>query len=177
MACRPDRIGVSQTLAPFLESWRMHALSLGARAVVVGVALVAVACSSERPTGTRSLTPESAWRGLSGGGQVLVVDVSRDTTAQNETPVAVNPVNPDNLITGNNDWNYNDGCGVNASFDGGKTWTPTLPNGFLPGVTKYTDDPNVPGTGAYDFGGDPAVAFGPDGTAYFACFGYQGTPP
>ena len=107
----------------------------------------------------------------------MVVNVSHDTTAQNETPLAVNPRDPNNLITGNNDWNYNDGCGVNASFDGGKSWTPTLPNGFLPGVTKYTNDPDVPGAGVYDFGGDPAVAFGPDGTAYFACFGYQGTPP
>jgi hypothetical protein len=107
----------------------------------------------------------------------FVVNVSRDTTAQNETPLAVNPRNPQNLLTGNNDWNYNDGCGVNVSFNGGRTWTRTLPDGFLPGITKYTNDPNVDGTGAYDYGGDPAVAFGPDGTAYFACFGYQASQP
>jgi len=98
-----------------------------------------------------------------------VVDVTGDDTSQNESPLAVNPTDPLNMITGNNDWNYNDGCGMNATFDGGKTWTPTLPNGFLPGITKYTNDPNVPGTGAYDAGGDPVVAFGPDGTAYFVC--------
>ncbi|MCA1829538.1 MAG: sialidase family protein [Myxococcales bacterium] len=106
-----------------------------------------------------------------------VTDVSNDQTAQNETPIAVNPVNPDNMITGNNDWNYNDGCGVNASFDGGKSWTKTYPFGFIPGITRYTDDPDVDGTGGYDYAGDPAVAFAPDGAAYFACFGYQGTPP
>jgi hypothetical protein len=106
-----------------------------------------------------------------------VVDVSRDQTAQNETPLAVNPTNPSNLITGANDWNYNDGCDVNASFDGGKSWTSTLPNGFLPGVTKYTNDPNVPGTGLYDAGGDPGVAFGPDGTAYFVCQAFNFTSP
>lgn len=106
-----------------------------------------------------------------------IVDVSRDRTAQNETPLAVNPTNPSNLITGANDWNYNDGCAVSASFDGGKTWTPTLPNGFLPGVTKYTNDPTVPGTGKYDAGGDPSVAFGPDGTAYFVCQGFNFTSP
>jgi hypothetical protein len=121
----------------------------------------------------------------SGGGSILgavgtsafVTNVSRDTTAQNETPLAFNPRNPQNLLTGNNDWNNNDGCGMNVSFNGGKTWTRTLPDGFLPGVTKYTNDPDVPGTGVFDFGGDPAVAFGPNGTAYFACFGYQASPP
>jgi len=121
--------------------------------------------------------PEDARASSLGASGVLVVNVSRDTTAQNETPLATNPVNPDNLTTGNNDWNYNDGCGVNASFDGGRTWTPALPNGFVPGITRYTNDPAVSGTGAYDYGGDPAVAFGPDGTASFACFGYQSTSP
>ncbi len=106
-----------------------------------------------------------------------VVNVSRDQTAQNETPLAVNPLNPLNMITGANDWNYNDGCAVNASFDGGKTWTTTFPNGFLPGITKYTNDPAVAGTGAYDAGGDPVIAFGPDGTAYFVCQAFNFTPP
>lgn len=114
-----------------------------------------------------------------GGGVSVskVVDVSNDLTAQNETPLAVNPLDENNLITGANDWNYNDGCAVSASFDGGKTWTPTLPNGFLPGVTKFTNDPSLPGTGAYDAGGDPAVAFGPEGTAYFVCQAFSFTPP
>src|SRR5690348_234728 len=145
------------------------------RLVPLGVLLV-TACSDNRPTEAR-LVPDAARATAIGTGQVLVVNVSRDTTAQNETPLAVNPTNPSNLLTGNNDWNYNDGCGVNASFDGGKTWTKTLPQGFIPGVTRFTDDPGVPGTGKYDFGGDPAVAFGPNGTAYFACFGYQASSP
>src|SRR6185312_931396 len=105
-----------------------------------------------------------------------VVDVSADQTSQNETPIAVNPANPSNMITGSNDWNYNDGCAVNTTFDGGKTWTPALPDGFLPGVTKYTNDPNVAGTGAYDAGGDPTIAFSPDGkTAYYACQAFDFT--
>ncbi len=108
-----------------------------------------------------------------------VVDVTNDSTAQNETPIAVNPQNAGNMVTGANDWNYNDGCAVNASFDGGKSWTSALPNGFLPGITKYTNDPNVPGTGAYDAGGDPGIAFGPTrsgGTrAYYVCQSFNFT--
>jgi hypothetical protein len=107
-----------------------------------------------------------------------VVDVSRDQTSQNETPLAVNPANTANMITGNNDWNYNDGCGVNTTTDGGRTWTPTLPNGFLPGVTKYTNDPDAPGDGAYDAGGDPTIAFSPDGKiAYYVCQAFNFTSP
>jgi hypothetical protein len=107
-----------------------------------------------------------------------VVDVSNDQTSQNETPLAVNPANPQDMITGNNDWNLNDGCGVNVTFDGGKSWTPTLPNGFLPGVTKFTNDPSVPGDGAYDAGGDPTIAFSPDGSiAYYVCQAFNVTSP
>ncbi|HSC50632.1 MAG TPA: sialidase family protein [Gaiellaceae bacterium] len=109
---------------------------------------------------------------------VSVVDVSGDQTSQNETPLAVNPANSANMITGDNDWNYNDGCGVNTTLDGGLTWTPTLPNGFLPGVTEFTNDPAVPGTGAYDAGGDPTIAFGPGGkTAYYVCQAFDFTSP
>src|SRR5438067_4206749 len=131
---------------------------------------VCAACSSARTddaatTSTADLVP------------VKVIDVSRDQTSQNETPLAINPRNPLNLITGANDWNYNDGCAVNATFDGGKTWTPTLPDGFIPGLTKFTNDPNVPGTGKYDAAGDPGIAFGPDGTAYFVAQAFNFTPP
>ena len=154
----------------------MRCISLGGITVVAFLLGTVAGCSSDRITDSRAITPGVPSLANSNA-PAMVVNVSRDTTAQNETPLAVNPRDPNNLITGSNDWNYNDGCGVNASFDGGKSWTPTLPNGFLPGVTKYTNDPTVPGTGVYDFGGDPAVAFGPDGTAYFACFGYQGSSP
>jgi hypothetical protein len=114
---------------------------------------------------------------------IAVVDVSQstpsgDVLSQNETPIAVNPANPNNMITGANDWNANDGCAVNFSFDGGKTWSATLPNGFVPGMTKFTNDPNVPGTGAYDSAGDPTVAFSPDGSvAYFVCQAFNFTSP
>jgi hypothetical protein len=151
-------------------------------AVLAALALAAlVACDrqpvSPAPDATHAPAPGAPSSTKSSSGSVFVVNVTNDTTAQNETPIAVNPRNSQNFVVGGNDWNYNNGCSVNASLDGGRSWTPTLPNGFLPGVTKFTNDPAVPGTGRYDFGGDPAVAFGPDGIAYFACFGYQATQP
>jgi hypothetical protein len=159
-----------------------HPLPAGtlARAALSALSCVAlVACNPERTTDATAVPAHGAPQYTrSGASQVMVVNVSDDTTSQNETPLAFNPVNPQNLLTGNNDWNFNNGCGVNSSTDGGKTWTKTLPSGFIPGITKFTDDPNVAGTGTFDFGGDPTVGFSPDGgTAYFACFGYQASQP
>jgi hypothetical protein len=151
--------------------------ALCALAAVAALAACAEAVDDPARGPGHDPAPNAPSYAAAGGAPALVVNVSNDTTSQNETPLAVNPRDPANLITGANDWNYNDGCAVNASFDGGRTWTRTLPRGFIPGITRFTDDPLVAGTGAYDFGGDPAVAFGPDGTAYFACFGYQATPP
>ena len=106
------------------------------------------------------------------------VNVTQDQLSQNETPLAVNPQMPQMLLSGSNDWNYNDGCGMYVSMNGGQSWTGALPEGYLPGITKYTNDPNVAGTGAYDAGGDPVVAFSPDGTtAYFVCQSFNFTPP
>ncbi|MFN2637425.1 MAG: sialidase family protein [Gemmatimonadaceae bacterium] len=143
---------------------------------MISLAVVAACTDGTTPSETLNAPAglQVAQASSSGPTVNTVVNVTNDRTAQNETPLAVNPNDPQNLVTGNNDWNYNDGCGVNATFNGGKTWTKTLPDGFIPGVTKYTNDPNVDGTGDGDFGGDPAVAFGPDGTAYFACFSYDG---
>ena len=133
------------------------------------------ACVPESPSTTSPDRPSFA--AAAKAPSSFVVDVSRDTTAQNETPVAVNPLNSSNILTGANDWNYNDGCAYNVSFDGGRNWSPTLPNGFIPGLTRFTNDTSVPGTGAYDAAGDPYVAYGPDGTAYFACQAFNFTPP
>src|SRR5258706_6374811 len=142
---------------------------------ILGLSLLVACSDTPSPDALNAPANVRLAASISGGPTVItVVNVTNDTTAQNETPLAVDPRNAKNLITGNNDWNYNDGCGVNASFNGGKTWTKTLPNGFVPGVTRFTNDPDVPGTGDGDFGGDPAAAFAPDGTAYFACFSYDG---
>src|SRR2546429_441958 len=116
---------------PFLPLWRCRMRRISSTLSVLACTGTLVACTHEVPTTTR--TPGAPrFSAVSNGASINAVNVSRDTTAQNETPLAFNPVNPANLITGNNDWNYNDGCGVNATFDGGKTWTPTLPNGHIP---------------------------------------------
>jgi len=102
-----------------------------------------------------------------------VVDVGSQTgcySAQNETTVAVNPQNPNNLVSGSNDYrNYNsreernDSSGwVYTSFDGGRSWK----NIELPKLTYQTG-----ATGALsdmDSAGDPVVAFGPHNTVYYA---------
>ena len=128
-----------------------------------------------------AVTAVLAGSAAAAGGRITispVVNVSRDQTSQNETPIAINPANPSNMITGANDWNYNDGCAVSATRDGGSTWTPTTPNGFLPGITTFTNDPLVAGTGAYDAGGDPTIAFSPDGkVAYYVCQAFDFTSP
>src|SRR5213594_2631214 len=90
-----------------------------ATATLLGVA----GCESPRIADVTTTVDSPARANAVSNGPIMVVNVSDDTTAQNETPLAVNPRNPLNLLTGNNDWNYNDGCGVNVSFDGGKKWT------------------------------------------------------
>ena len=89
----------------------------------------------------------------------------------NETSIAVNPTDPDNLISGANDYQLaiNPGGHVTAStrsratvsFDGGHSWT-TYP---------------IRTTSTYQATGDPAVAFDAAGNAYYATLGFRFVGP
>ena len=67
--------------------------------------------------------------------------------AVNENPIAVNPKNPQNLLTGGNDYNCGNIQGFFSSSDGGSTWSHVC----------------LSGSGGE---GDPIVGFDLNGTAY-----------
>jgi hypothetical protein len=89
----------------------------------------------------------------------------------NETSIAVNPTNPQNIIGGANDYQLglNPGGHVSetllsrahVSFDGGKSWT------------EYPLNANS----TYQATGDPAVAFDAAGNAYYATLGFRFVGP
>jgi hypothetical protein len=93
------------------------------------------------------------------------------TGPHNETTIAVNPTDPDNMIAGANDYQLaiNPGGHVTAStlsratvtFDGGATWT------------AYP----IRANSTYQATGDPAVAFDDAGNAYYATLGFRFVGP
>jgi hypothetical protein len=112
-----------------------------------------------------------------GAGSVIVtkpVDVTHDLFADNEESLGMN--GSGSLLAGAwNDWDYNDGCGFAYSTTGGSTWAPRT---FVPGFTKTTNDPSVPGTGSFDVAGDPAVAWNPKFHSFdVVCQAFDVTPP
>lgn len=91
------------------------------------------------------------------------VNASNHPSAQNETSIAANPLNPLNLVGGANDYRCGDaGAGYYASTDGGATWT----GGVIPGLIPCAG-------GIYDAAGDPAIATGADGTFYYAAIAFD----
>jgi len=123
------------------------------------------------------------------------VTVNQDTAAapQNETAIAVDPNKPNRVLAAANDyvtrtWTcalpgsppspcsaHGDGySGTYFSNDGGKTWCCAS---NLDGSSQGTLIPGVDhlSGGQYDAGGDPAVTFDSQGTAYYAGLGFNRT--
>lgn len=102
------------------------------------------------------------------------LDVTRDRFANNEESLGMSP--DGRLLAGAwNDWEFNDGCGFSYSANGGTSWAPET---FVPGMTQFTNSPDVPGTGSFEIAGDPAVAFNPKfGTFDVVCQAFNGSPP
>jgi hypothetical protein len=102
------------------------------------------------------------------------VNVTHDLFADNEESLGMN--GSGTLLAGAwNDFDFNDGCGFSFSASGGRTWAPRT---FVPGFTKFTNDPNVPGTGSFGVAGDPSVAWNPRfGTFDVVCQAFDVTPP
>ncbi|MGH2637581.1 MAG: hypothetical protein ACRDHU_15735, partial [Actinomycetota bacterium] len=88
--------------------------------------------------------------------------------SQNETAAAVNPLDPKNVIFGQNDYRNGDGsCGFDYSLDGGRHFG----DGLLP--ESFTAPGFVAPRHYWDASGDPVVAFDSSGYAYYACLQFN----
>ena len=84
---------------------------------------------------------------------------------QDETSIDVNPLQPRNIVGGQNDYRLGWGTsGVNASTDNGHSWYSTI----LP-------FPSLPSGDNLDGGGDPAVVFDRAGLVYYAEINFNRT--
>ena len=101
--------------------------------------------------------------GCANRGSLTNPRVNRDCTArrQAEEQIAVNPLDPNNLIAGQNDsrvgFNH---CGFDYSLDGGVTWGDGQP-GYFQHLSQVGH--------TYDAASDPNVTFDGQGRAWYSC--------
>jgi len=125
--------------------------------------------------------------GLSLGGNVKVnqgclnisaANVQGRGQAHNETAIAINPRNPNQLVAASNDYILGDGLagGISYSTDSGRVWQDsTVPLEFTRGSDFNGDSASRM---YWQGGGDPSVAWDSRGNAYFAGLHFnRGTPP
>ncbi|HET6404487.1 MAG TPA: sialidase family protein [Candidatus Thermoplasmatota archaeon] len=110
----------------------------------------------------------------------VLATVDPPTRQANELSVAVNPLDPRNIIATGKDYTPDEAgdctwAGIYTTKDGGATWK----NQNVPGSPwKRLRDPSTPATPFSKFWcvTDPVVAFGPDGRAYWTVMPYQCDP-
>jgi hypothetical protein len=86
--------------------------------------------------------------------------------AQNETSIAIDPLNSNHLLAASNDYRRGDGnCYGEYSLNGGQSWTDTT----IP--MSFTNGANFGGVARqyWQAGGDPSVAWDTRGNAYYNC--------
>src|SRR5438067_10393273 len=90
--------------------------------------------------------------------------------AQNETSIAINPLNSNQLVTSQNDYRRGDGnCYSEYSTDNGRTWNDSTPpmsfsRGRVTGVVDFGAAREY-----WQAGGDTSVAWDTKGNAYLSC--------
>ena len=97
-------------------------------------------------------------------------DLQGRAQAQNETSIAINPNNSNQLIASQNDYRRGDGnCYSGYSTDNGRTWNDsTVPMSFTRG--RVTGVVNFGASREYwQGGGDTSVAWDSKGNAYLSC--------
>jgi hypothetical protein len=89
--------------------------------------------------------------------------------AQNETAIAINPMDTNDIIAASNDYRRGDGnCYNEFSVDSGRTWQDsTLPNGFVRGTNFGTPRQY------FQASGDPSLGWDTKNNAYFTCQMFQ----
>jgi len=96
-----------------------------------------------------------------------LVDGTKCYNPENEQNIVINPTNESNVVTSANDYRYGFSAQVYFSTDGGNTFTNVILPGWAPatsasGLFKHAQA-----------GGDPVLAFAPDGTLYYSALVYD----
>jgi hypothetical protein len=96
-----------------------------------------------------------------------LVDGTQCYEPQNEQNIVINPTNKENIVTSANDYRFGFQALIYFSTDGGRTFADVM----LPGW-----DPATGASGLFKHvqaGGDPVLAFAPDGTLYYSALVYD----
>ena len=119
-------------------------------------------------------TSTTLYSSLSGNVDAIVndtlftlVDGTQCYNPQNEQNIVINPTNGQNIVTSANDYRFGFQALVYVSMDGGDTFTDVA----LPGWDSFSGAEGL--FKHVQAGGDPVLAFAPDGTLYFTSLVYN----